>query len=142
MKRPSTNIINFMPLVILCLLVTPITVLAGDFDGSKPLICAIMETFECSPGGECQRGTAMSVDIPHFFRIDFKEKKISGKRKDGQLRTTEIMNMARIEGKLILQGVQEGKAWSLVISESDGMATITVSDNQAGFVIFGACTAP
>ena len=131
-----------MPFVILCLLVTPLPVLAGDFDGSKPLILAVTETFECGPGGECQRGTAMSVDIPHFFKIDFKEKKISGKRADGQLRITDIMDMARIDGKLILQGVQEGKAWNMVISESDGMATITVSDNQAGFVIFGACIAP
>ena len=136
------NKLMTMIFLFLLICVAPAAVMAGDFDGSKPLILAVTETFECGPGGECQRGTAMSVDIPHFFKIDFKEKKISGKRADGQLRTTEIMNMARIDGKLILQGVQEGKAWNMVISESDGMATITVSDNQAGFVIFGACIAP
>ena len=57
---------------------SPIAVMAGDFDGSKTLICAVIETFECVPGGECQRGLAESIDIPQFLRIDFDSKKISG----------------------------------------------------------------
>lgn len=101
------NKVKWIVFITLIIWVSPITVMAGDFDGSTPLICAIMETFECVPGGECQRGTAMSIN-----------------------------------GTLILQGIQDGKAWSMVISESDGMATISVSENEAGFVLFGACTTP
>ena len=48
--------------------------------------------------------------------------------------------MERIEGKLILQGVQNGKAWSMVINEQNGKVTMSASDEQAGFVVFGACT--
>ena len=82
----------------------------------------------------------MSIDIPLFLRVDFNDKKIMGKRKEGQLRTTEIKNVVNLGARLILQGVQEGKAWSIVISESDGMMTLSASDDQAGFVVFGACT--
>jgi hypothetical protein len=50
--------------------------------------------------------------------------------------------MERMDGKLILQGVQNGKAWSMVITEATGKMTLTASDDQAGFVIFGACMEP
>ncbi len=93
MKRLSTNKINLMLLVLLCFLVTPLPVLAGDFDGSKPLLCAVIETFECGPGGECQRGTAESIDIPQFLKISFEKKAISSTPESGQVRTTKIKNM-------------------------------------------------
>jgi hypothetical protein len=49
--------------------------------------------------------------------------------------------MEQMEGNLILQGVQNGKGWTMVIAEGTGKATITASDNQVGFVVFGACIA-
>jgi hypothetical protein len=129
-------------LLILALLLisgTPTHVLAGDFDGSKPLICAAIETFECEPGGKCHKGTAESIDIPQFLKINFKKKIISGTGEDGTVRTTKIENITRIPGKLIIQGVQKGKAWSTVISEVTGKMTLSASDDQLGFVVFCAC---
>lgn len=38
----------------LCLCVMPLVAVAGDFNGSKPLLCAVVETYECGPGGDCQ----------------------------------------------------------------------------------------
>jgi len=135
------HIMNFglVGLVLVCLLVTPRAVVAGDFDGSKPLLCAVIETIECTPDGECLRGEAESIDMPAFLKIDFVKKTISGTPKDGTVRTTEIKTMEHMDGKLILQGIQKGKAWTLVISEATGKATITAADNQVGFVVFGAC---
>ena len=125
---------------LLCVFIAPLPLSAGEFDGSKPLLCAVIETFECGPGDDCQRGTAQSINIPLFVRVNFTEKTISGTRPDGEMRTTDIQNMDRIDGRLILQGVQNGKAWSMIIMESTGMMTVTASDVQAGFVVFGACT--
>jgi len=48
--------------------------------------------------------------------------------------------MVHVEGKLILQGVQEGKAWSMVITDDTDKMTLTAADDQEGFVVFGACT--
>ena len=56
------------------LLVNP--ALAGDFDGSKALICAAMDVVECLPGGECKRVLADEVDFPDFLQLNFKDKKI------------------------------------------------------------------
>jgi len=133
---------NKIVLLILALLLIsglPSHVLAGDFDGSKPLLCAVIETIECTPDGECLRGEAESIDMPAFLKINFSKKTISGTRQDGTVRTTEIKSMEQVDGKLILQGVQNGKGWTMIVSEATGEATITASDDQVGFVVFGAC---
>ena len=142
MNQPHISHFKVMGLFLLCLAVTPHLIFAADFDGSKPLLCAVIQAIECMPDGECLRGEAESIDMPSFLKIDFKNKAISGTLEDGTVRTTEIKGMEQMEGNLILQGVQNGKGWNMVISETTGKATITASDNQAGFVVFGACVVP
>ena len=139
MKHLHIRTFGLMGLILLCFLVVPQTILAGDFDGSKPLLCAVTETIECTPDGEVLRGEAESIDMPCFLKIDFEKKTISGTLEDGTVRTTEIKGMEQTDGNLILQGVQNGKAWNMVIAEATGKATIAASDNQVGFVVFGAC---
>ena len=136
------NKIKFMSLAFLCLILTPLSIAAADFDGSKPLLCATIETFECGSGIECRRGTAQSINLPQFLKIDFKEKKISGTWESGEVLTTKIENMERSDGKLVLQGTQNNKGWSMLINGATGKMTITASDDQVGFVVFGACTTP
>jgi hypothetical protein len=138
-KELGMNKIKLISLALLCIIVTPLSITAADFDGSKPLLCATIETFECGPGIECQQGMAQSINLPQFLKIDFKEKKISGTRESGEVLTTEIENMERSDGKLVLQGSQNNKGWSMLINEATGKMTITASDDQVGFVIFGAC---
>ncbi len=129
-------------LLTLFIFLMPLTSTAGDFDGSRPLICAVMEDFDCIPGDECLSGTAESINIPQFLKIDFEKKVITGKRGDGQVLSTTVKNMERVDGKMILQGIQNGKAWSMVITEATGKMTVTAADDQVGFVVFGACTTP
>jgi len=131
-----------MILPVLFVFFLPLASTAGDFDGSKPLLCAIIEEFDCTPGDECLSGTAESINIPQFLKIDFKEKVISGKREDGKVRSTTVRKTERVDGKMILQGIQNGKAWSMVLTEATGKMTITAADDQVGFVVFGACTTP
>ncbi|MGD9244860.1 MAG: hypothetical protein PVH36_08015 [Desulfobacterales bacterium] len=134
--------IKLMGLALLCIIVTPFSIVAADFDGSKPLLCATIETFECGSGIECRRGTAQSVNLPQFLKIDFREKKVSGTRESGEVLTAKIETMERSDGKVLLQGTQNNKGWSMFINEATGKMTITASDDQAGFVVFGACTNP
>jgi hypothetical protein len=41
---------------------------------------------------------------------------------------------------MILQGIEDGRGWSIIISEDTGKMTATASQDDVGFVIFGACT--
>jgi hypothetical protein len=123
--------------------------MAGNFDGSKELICAVMDLTECGPGGKCQQVTAEDVGIPLFLRIDFKENKISTTHADGSKRSSEIERSEKVDGKLIIQGaedgiegVRDGVGWSLAIAEETGKIVLTASGDEVGFVIFGACTLP
>jgi len=141
-KELGMNKIKLMSLALLCIIVTPLSLAAADFDGSKPLLCATIETFECGSGIECQWGTAQSVNLPQFLKIDFKEKKISGTRESGEVLTTKIENIERGDGKLVLQGTENNKGWNMLINEATGKMTTTASDDQVGFVVFGACTTP
>ena len=132
---------------IICLFSFP--AVAGDFDGSKPLICAVMDLTECGPGGKCQQVTAEDVGIPLFLRINFKENKISTTHADGTKRSSEIERSEKVDGKLIIQGaedgiegVRDGVGWSLAIAEETGKIVLTASGDEVGFVIFGACTLP
>ncbi len=131
----------------LCVSVLAVPVGAADFDGSKPLLCASMDLKECDAGAECREVTAESISAPKFFRLDFKEKKLSGIQQGKNRPASPIERMERVDGKLILQGaedgvegVRDGLGWSLAISEETGRMVLTASGDDVGFVIFGVCT--
>ena len=73
--------------------IIPNSALAGTFDGSQPVICAVIETFECGEGASCERGLAESINFPQFIKIDFKTKSVTGTLPNGMVRTAEIKYM-------------------------------------------------
>ncbi len=92
---------------------------------------------------------AEEVGIPQFLKINFKEKKISATQSSGSKRSTTIKNSEHVDGKLILQGaedgledVRDGLGWSIAISEESGKMVLTASGDEVGFVVFGAFTLP
>ena len=143
------NQIKIIGLMLMTICIFSFPAMAGDFDGSKPLICAVMDLVECQPGGKCQQVAAEDVGIPHFLKINFKEKKISATHADGSKKSTDIENFEKIDGKVIIQGaedgiegVRDGVGWSLALAEDTGKLVLTASGDEVGFVVFGACTLP
>ena len=140
------NKLKLMGLLLLGIWLAPRLAAAGDFDGSQPLLCASMDIIECDAGGECYRVTAESISAPLFFRIDFKKKSIRATQTSKDERTTMIERMERVDGKLIIQGaedgiegVRDGLGWSLAIAEETGKMVLTGSGDEVAFVVFGAC---
>jgi hypothetical protein len=124
-----------------------VTAGAGDFDGSRSLVCATMDVVECLPGGNCQRVTHDSINLPKFVILNFKEKKISMPGDPKNRPPTAIERTESVDGKLILQGaedgiegVRDGLGWTVAISEQTGDMVLTASGEEVGFVVFGACT--
>ena len=60
----------------------------------------------------------------------------------GATRTTKIERTEHVNGRLVLQGGEDGKAWSISIHEETGKAVLTASGDDVGFVGFGACMLP
>jgi hypothetical protein len=126
--------------VTLFLFLWPLQLGAVDFDGSGPLLCAVIDVVECGVENGCQEGTAESIDIPQFIKIDFEKNMASGSVAGGEVREVQIERKEHDSGMLVMQGGQEGRGWSMVIGEETGKMSLTVSGDRFGFVIFGACT--
>jgi hypothetical protein len=119
---------------------------AGDFDGSIPLPVSVARILECTPVEGCRDVRADSVGLPQFLKIDFTRKSIRPARNGEDIPDTVIERSERVDGKLMLQGAEDGYAnlkdglgWNLTISEETGQVVLTASGDQVAFVVFGAC---
>ena len=112
---------------------------AATLDGSVPMLCALTSIVECTHGGDCQRTSAQSAEVPSFIRVDIQKKMLS--TVDGA-RTSPIANVNRADGQLMFQGMQNGRAWGAVIDEKTGWLGSTVSESDGAIVIAGVCTVP
>ena len=59
--------------IIIFFFMITVPALAGNFDGSKPMLCALINIVECGSGGNCQQLTAQDAGIPRFLKVNFKE---------------------------------------------------------------------
>ena len=116
------------------------SVLAAELNGSKPLLCVPLAAVECVAGKACQSGSAESVNLPQFLRIDFKQKTVSGVRPNETKANSKIENIKVVEDALVLQGVENGRGWSISINQGTGKMVGTASGNEVGFIVYGACT--
>ena len=88
---------------------------------------------------DCAEVTAESVNIPQFIRIDFDSMKLTSPEGSEVKRDSMINDVQQSNGSILLQGIGHGRAWSIAISEESGKMTGTVSEDEGGFVVFGAC---
>jgi len=132
--------LSIIGLLALITMMAPATATAADFDGSRPLLVAIIDIIECQPGGACEEVSPREAHLPRFLEIEFDKKEISEIGDAEEERTTKIQSITQGDGVLILQGAQNGRGWTINITVASGDAVITVSDPLSGFVLFGACT--
>jgi hypothetical protein len=124
---------HFVVLVIGCFAISP--VIASDFDGSNPLICATVEARDCVLSLGCYAGEAKEIGAPAFMRIDFAKKTITGTE-----RTTPIVTMEKNESQLLMQGMEMGYGWAFAINQTDGSFSASLTDINGSFLLFGSCT--
>lgn len=116
--------------------------LAADLADSSPLLCAFTLSVDCDSGSGCSNTTLESLDLPPFFMVDFKGKVITDVEALGgrtARKKTPIQTIQRMDSMIVLQGI-ELRGWSMVISEITGKMTLTASDDDEAFVLFGNCT--
>ncbi len=124
----------------------PLAVSAG-LDSSSEFLCASVDVMECLPTKGCNRVAADDVDIPRFIKVDVKNRQLVTGSK-GDKRKTVIKRVETVDGKLMLQGAEDGKeggapdgiGWSMSVVEDSGNMVLTASGDGVAFVVFGACT--
>ena len=133
-------------LILVCICIVPLTSVADDFDGSRPLLFSVISAMECTPDSGCRAVTIESIELPRFLKIDLNKKTIGPVSESDTRPDSVIERMERVDGKLILQGaedgyesVRDGLGWTIAISEGTGKVVMTASGDQVAFVVFGAC---
>src|SRR5262245_29662828 len=83
---------------------------AGDFDGSKNLICAPVEVSDCAPVEGCTRTVPSEVGAPAFIRIDFGKQAMVGPQRTSPIKVTE-----KSAAQLLLMGTELGYGWTVIL---------------------------
>jgi hypothetical protein len=122
------------------LMLTPAASLADDLTGAGRILCTAVQATVCTPDGGCTMGSPWDYNVPQFIEIDFTQKTLSTTRASGQNRSTPFKNLEREDGKIFLQGVEKGRAFSFVIEETSGDASVAVAREGLTVSVFGACT--
>jgi hypothetical protein len=122
------------------------TVMATPFDGSNPLVCAIQQVSQCDAGTDCIRVSPESVSLPDLFIVDAGNQAIMATPESGSDRKTAIERSEILDGKLVLQGadegiedVRDGLGWTMAIDAETGKLVLSASGDGFAMVVFGAC---
>jgi len=113
---------------------------ADDLTGQDRLLCSAVQVTQCTTSGDCRIEPPWNLNIPQFIEVNLKDKTFSTTRASGENRMSPIRTLAREDGEIVLQGFESGRAFSFVIEEDTGMASIAVAREGMTVSVFGACT--
>ena len=113
---------------------------ADDLTGADRFLCSAGPASACCDDGQCASGTAAELNIPQFIEVDVANKRLSTTKASGLNRTSPIDNLKRVNGQVVMQGVENERAYSIVISDSTGEMSAAVAASGCNVTVFGACT--
>ena len=113
---------------------------ADNIEGVDRLLCATSRIVVCFEDGDCIDVLPWEIDVPQFVVIDAKKKTLSTTKASGENRSTPIRTLQRDDGTIILQGIEQGRAFGFVIDEESGLLTVSVARDGMSVSVFGACT--
>lgn len=122
------------------LLVVTTPAVADDLSGADRLICSSVQATVCAEDGECEIGPPWNWNIPNFIVIDLKKGELSTTPASGERRVTPFKNHESTQGVTYIQGVESGRAFSLVINQATGQLSVAVAREGVTVSVFGACT--
>lgn len=113
---------------------------ADDLTGADRYLCACASVSVCCEGGECASGSPDELDIPQFIEVDMVQKRVNTTKASKLNRTSPIDNLKRVDGKIVLQGLENQRAYSFLIDESTGSMSAAVAHDGCTVTAFGTCT--
>ena len=130
------------------LFMIPFDCLADAFNGSKSLKGYVGKIIEINHFKIRKDVAPETVGLPERFIIDLKNNVVRPSKDSVIRKVSKINRVEHIENKLVLQGfedgvanIDDGLAWSMVISKLTGQVVLTASGDGVAYVVFGTCTA-
>jgi hypothetical protein len=113
---------------------------AEDLTSAEKILCTSVEATVCYADGDCEFGPPWNWGVPQFIEIDFQTKQLSTTKASHERRASPFKNEQRSEGLIFLQGVENGRAFSIVIEEATGRLSAAIASDVMTLSVFGACT--
>ena len=133
----KTTIRQLMPFSLL-LLASPL--LAENVSEAERIVCATSTAVICVETGECFRIMPDEIDLPRFILVDTKKHTLSTTRLSDRPRKTEVERFLQEDGRILMQGMDQGRAYSLGIEEDVGLLTGIMAKDGVTLSVFGDCT--
>lgn len=113
---------------------------ADDLTGSTRFLCSAVQATECFAGGDCGIDLPWNLNIPQFIEVDLESKMLSTTAASGANRTTPIEYFESDDGVISLQGFENGRGFTFVITQETGRLTVAIATEGKAVIVFGACT--
>jgi len=113
---------------------------ADDVTGADHLLCAAARATECFADGVCLPGNPEDWNSPRFLKIDFVEQVLRTTEASGQARSTPMKNIEREGDRIFIQGVEQSRAFSIVLDQDSGTASVAIALEGHVLAIFAYCT--
>jgi hypothetical protein len=124
----------------LCSLAIAPSLVAENVQDSQNIVCATATAVLCVENGDCFRVVPDEIDLPRFVLIDTKKQTISTTKLSNRPRSTQIDRLARDGGRILIQGIEHGRAYSMSIEEDIGLLTGVMAKDGVTLSVFGDCT--
>lgn len=114
--------------------------LAENIEGVDRVVCASGQAQICLETGDCYEVPPFELAVPDFVVIDVKKKTVSTTEASDENRSSKVTLVESADGLLLLQGIENSRAFSFVIHEATGRMTASISRDGLTVTVFGACT--
>ena len=81
-----------------------------------------------------------NFELPEFMFVDFNNNTVRQTEQSGGIETSPIDQFKKSEGNLVLQGIENGHGWSMVINSKSGAMTVAIAGDEIIYSVLGACT--
>lgn len=113
---------------------------AENLVGADTFLCAGLQAIHCDTSGVCDIGMPWDWNMPEFIEFDLVGRTMSTTAAADRQRQTSIRTLERSGGEIFLQGVENARAFSFVIDEATGVASVAIAADGHTFSVFAACT--
>jgi hypothetical protein len=113
---------------------------ADDLRGTDRFLCAAIQATACFVDGECVMDVPSNLNVPQFIVVDLKARSLATTKASGENRSTPVDHLRRADGKVVLQGYEQERAFSIVIHEESGELSAAVAQDGRAVSVFGSCT--
>lgn len=92
--------------------------IADSLEDSDRLLCSSTKIMVCLEDGDCFETCPWEVNVPQFVVIDTRKMTLSTTKASDENRSSPIRTLQRDGGRIFLQGIEAGRAFSYVIDET------------------------